>query len=116
MAHVWQHQKRIKVLPKAGAIHACAILKNDNANNYNIFETKHYPSNVMPNLVETLPKKLIDYNLEQQAEMFSDYWLLNLSNSRDRKFMNKNNRHNIKNYTLRDIIAFYKSKIDEALV
>lgn len=30
--------------------------------------------------------------------------------------MNKNNRHNIKNYTLRDIIAFYKSKIDEALV
>jgi len=57
MGHVWQHQKKLKVLIHAGAVQACARLKNSNPNDYDIFETKKYPSKIIPNLVETLPKK-----------------------------------------------------------
>lgn len=112
MAHVWQHQKKLQVLVNAGIVQACSILKKTNPNNYNIFENKKYPSKVMPNLVETLPKKLIDYNLEQQAEIFADYWAL--KNNR-LALLNKNNKSNIQGHNLNKVIEIYKDKVNSVL-
>ncbi|SLM58136.1 Uncharacterised protein [Acinetobacter baumannii] len=112
MGHVWQHQKKLKVLIHAGAVQACARLKSTNPNDYNIFETKKYPSKIMPNLVETLPKKFVDYNLEQQAEMVSDYWAIQHGGI---GLLSRNNKANIKNHNLTQVIELYKTKIEEAL-
>ncbi|HFF4941536.1 TPA: hypothetical protein ACGDLC_003772, partial [Acinetobacter baumannii] len=112
MGHVWQHQKKLKVLIHAGAVQACARLKNSNPNDYDIFETKKYPSKIMPNLVESLPKKFIDYNLEQQAEMASDYWAIQHGGM---GLLSRNNKANIKNHNLTQVIELYKTKIEEAL-
>lgn len=112
IGHVWQHQKKLKVLIHAGVVQACARLKNSNPNVYDIFETKKYPSKIMPNLVETLPKKFVDYNLEQQAEMVSDYWAIQHGGV---GLLNQKNQANIKNHNLKQVIELYKSKIEEAL-
>lgn len=112
IGHVWQHQKKLKVLIHAGVVQACARLKNSNPNIYDIFETKKYPSKIMPNLVETLPKKFVDYNLEQQAEMVSDYWAIQHGGV---GLLNQKNQANIKNHNLKQVIELYKSKIEEAL-
>jgi len=66
----------------------------------------------MPNLVETLPKDLVDYNLEQQAEMFADYWALNQGKI---GLLNRNNKANIQGHNLKDVLEIYKDKIEKAL-
>lgn len=114
IGHIWQHQKKLNVLMRAGSVQACAKFHNEDPNNYNIFDTKKYPSKIMPNLVETLPKKLVDYNLEQQAEMFSDYWLIK-NKGKLRNLMTKGNYDNIKNHNINDILKIYSEKIKEAL-
>lgn len=104
IAHIWQHQKKLNVLIKAGAVQACSILKNGNPNSYDIFEGKYYDG-----VYE--PKKLIDYNLEQQAEIISDYWAVKNNKI---NLMEKANRENVKKHDIKSLISLYKSKVDEA--
>lgn len=112
IGHIWQHQKKLNVLVNAGAIQACARLKKSSPNIYNIFETKRYPSKIMPNLVETLPKKLIDYNFEQQAEIFSDYWAIKIGIP---GLLNDKNHENIKKHDINEVFKVYRDKVNEAL-
>lgn len=105
MGHVWQHQKKLSVLIRAGAVQACSILKGGNPNDYDIFEGKYYNGLFKP-------KKLVDYNLEQQAEIISDYWAIQNNGV---NLMSKSNRNNINKQNIKLVVSLYKSKIDEAL-
>jgi len=106
MGHVWQYQKKLNVLVRAGAIQACSIFSVTHVNSYDIFERKYYKW-----IFE--PKKLIDYNLEQQAEIFCDYWALQ---NEGFSLLEKSNKERIRVHNLKDIVAIYTSKVDEALL
>lgn len=105
MGHIWQHQKKLNVLMRAGVVQACSILKDGNPNDYDIFEGQYYNGYFEP-------KKLVDYNLEQQAEIISDCWAIQ---NNDLNLMSKNNKKNISKQNIKQVISLYKSKINEAL-
>lgn len=114
MGHVWQYQKGGNVKLKAGSIHACAFFTKEDPYLYNIYELKKYPSPIMPNLVEHLPKKFLDYNLEAQAEIIADYWLLKVD--KHYQMRDKNIATNVTGKgALSDVVKLYESKIRQVI-
>lgn len=116
MGHVWQFQSKINVKLVAGSIHACAFFTKDNPYLYDIYERKTYPSPTIPNLIEHLPKKFIDYNLEAQAEIISDYYLLKYTNQEIQHMRVANIKTNITHKGTWDkVVKAYEDKISEAI-
>lgn len=59
-------------------------------------------------------KRFLDYNLESQAEIFSDYWVL-VNNKNLALIKSENKRNNIDGYSMRDILNIYKDKVNQVV-
>lgn len=114
MGHVWQYQSDVNVLVVAGSIHACAYFTKKDPYLYDIHELKKYKSEIMPNLVEHLPKKLLDYNLESQAEILADYWLIKYTNKQVQYMKIDNIKTNIKG-AWSSIVQIYEEKVRQVI-
>jgi len=114
MGHVWQYQSEVNVLVVAGSIHACAYFTKKAPYLYNIHEEKKYKYQIIPNLIERLPKKLLDYNLESQAEILADYWLVKYTNKQVQYMKIDNIKTNIKGPWSK-IVKVYEDKVREAI-
>lgn len=115
MGHVWQYQSEVNVLVVAGSIHACAYFTKKDPYLYDIHEIKKYPSEVIPNVIEKLPKKLLDYNLESQAEILADYWLVKYTNKQVQYMKLENIKTNIKGLPWANIVKIYEDKVRQAI-
>ena len=115
MGHVWQYQSEVNVLVIAGSIHACAYFTKKDPYLYDIHEFKEYLSETTPNVTTKLPKKLLDYNLEAQAEILADYWLIKYTNKEVQYMKLENIKTNIKNFPWANIIKTYEDKIKQII-
>lgn len=111
MGHIWQHQQNLSVLVNAGALQICSAMTNSSYNpyKYNIWESPTVAQYVR---YKKKAKRFLDYNLEAQAEIFSDYWLL--KNNYDKKYMRDENKKNILG-DMAKVLAMYESKIKEVI-
>jgi hypothetical protein len=114
MGHVWQYQSDTNVLVTGGVIHACAYFTDIDPYHYDIHELKAYKSTYMPNMLERLPKKLLDYNLEAQAEIIADYWLIKHANKQVQHMRDANKTKNVKGSWV-SLIKIYEDKVKEVL-
>ena len=112
LGHVWQHQRKVKVLLNAGALQACNLIT---ARLYDPYTYNIWESSTVYQYIHTKStnKAFLDYNLEAQAEIFADFWVAknNLSN----KLLNEENRKNWENKKPQDILKAYSDKVSEVI-
>ncbi|MEQ1258394.1 MULTISPECIES: peptidase [Acinetobacter] len=106
MGHVWQHQRKNRVLISAGIAQACTVFKDPYK--YNI----HNADTVADYVRYKSNKKFVNYNLESQAEIFADYWALKTNNL---QAISRKNLINIDRNNLQATIAVYEEKIREVI-
>ncbi|EXR34799.1 hypothetical protein [Acinetobacter nosocomialis] len=58
-------------------------------------------------------KRFLDYNLESQAEILADYWLL--KNNYDVSYMLERNRKNVVGKSRDKVLAMYEQKIRQVI-
>lgn len=111
LGHVWQHQRKLHVLANAGALQACSVLTKFSYDPYiyNIWET---PSVAQYIKYKSSTKRFLDYNLESQAEIFADYWVL--KTHRNKTYMLEKNRKNL-DFGIDKALAMYEKKIKEVI-
>lgn len=112
LGHVWQHQRKLSVLANAGALQACSVLSNFAYDPYiyNIWETPTVSQFVKH---KNTTKRFLDYNLESQAEIFADYWLL--KNNHSVTYMLERNRKNTEGRSREQVLAMYEQKIKQVI-
>lgn len=111
LAHVWQHQRKTNVLLNAGALQACSILTalSYDPYIYNIWETATVAQYVK---YKSSTKRFLDCNLESQAEIFADYWVL--KHYKTASFLMPENRKNV-SVGIDKALAIYEKKIKEVI-
>lgn len=112
LGHVWQHQRKLIVLANAGALQACSVLSNFKYDPYiyNIWESPTVAEFVK---YKNTTKRFLDYNLESQAEILADYWLL--KNNYDVSYMLERNRKNVVGKSRDKVLAMYEQKIRQVI-
>ena len=112
LGHVWQHQRKVNVLLNAGALQACNLITATlyDPYTYNIWESSAVYEYIQN---KTAKKLFLDYNLEAQAEIFADFWVV--KNNLSDKYLNESNRDNWRNRQHQDILKAYSDKISEVI-
>lgn len=113
LGHVWQHNRKFSVLIRAGAVQACGAMTLNYYDPYvyNIWEKSTVAEYVKHKVVL---KRFLDYNLESQAEIFSDYWVL--VNNKNLALMKKENKkNNIDGRSIQEVLNMYRSKISQVI-
>lgn len=112
LGHVWQHQRKLNVLANAGGLQACSVLSNFAYDPYiyNIWETPTVSQFVK---YKNTTKRFLDYNLESQAEILADYWLL--KNNHSVTYMLKRNRKNTEGRNRKQVLSMYEQKIRQVI-
>ncbi|MCU4338214.1 peptidase [Acinetobacter dispersus] len=112
IGHVWQHQRKLNVLANAGALQACSVLSNFSYDPYvyNIWETPTVAQLVKH---KNITKRFLDYNLESQAEILADYWVL--KNNHSVTYMLERNRKNTKGRSKEEVLSMYEEKIRQVI-
>ena len=98
---------------RAGAVQACGAMKLNYYDPYvyNIWEKSTVAEYVKHKVVL---KRFLDYNLESQAEIFSDYWVL--VNNKNLALMKKENKkNNIDGRSIQEVLNMYRSKISQVI-
>lgn len=98
---------------RAGAVQACGAMTLNYYNPYvyNIWEKSTVAEYVKHKVVL---KRFLDYNLESQAEFFSDYWVL--VNNKNLALMKKENKkNNIDGRSIQEVLNMYRSKISQVI-
>lgn len=113
LGHVWQHNRKFSVLARAGGVQACGAMTLNYYDPYvyNIWEKATVAQYVKHKMTS---KRFLDYNLESQAEIFADYWLL--INNKDLALMKpENKQNNIDGHSRRDVLNIYRAKISQVI-
>ncbi|MFX2103326.1 hypothetical protein [Acinetobacter baumannii] len=77
---------------------------------YNIWESPTVAEFVK---YKNTTKRFLDYNLESQAEILADYWLL--KNNYDVSYMLERNRKNVVGKSRDKVLAMYEQKIRQVI-
>lgn len=111
LGHVWQHQRKISVLANAGALQACSALSKFSYDPY-IYDIWETPTLAQYIKYKNTTKRFLDYNLESQAEIFADYWVLKTYRKPD--YMREKNRRNV-SVGIDKALAMYEKKVKEVI-
>lgn len=120
MAHVWQNHRGMWVRLTGAAIHICYPMKNLNPYYYDIHKSESRTvkrrdgrGNLTTSVVVSRPK-LLDYNLESQAEIIADYWALKFK-SNPALMRTRNFETNVRSRNINEVIRLYEAKVKQAI-